>query len=79
MILNLDIDKLTIFQHDIRYTAYANDLKIFGEKSKHFLVEILNVFYKFSKISGYKPNKSIHKIVGKGALKEIKVPCNETV
>ena len=79
MILNHDIDKLRIFQHDIRYTAYTNDTNFFGEKSKHFLVKILNVFDKFSKIFGYKSNKSIQKIVEKGTLKGIKVACNETV
>ena len=66
---------MNIFDHKFLNTAYADDTTSFL-KNKNLVFEILNIFHKFSLVSGLKSNKIKCEIAGIGTLKGINVaPC----
>ena len=63
---------LKIFEYEFLYTAYGDDTTFFLENQES-VIEILNVFDRFSKVSGLKPNTSKREIARIGGLKQAKV------
>ena len=63
---------LNIFGYDSLYTAYGDDSAFFI-RNKNSVIELLNVFYISSVISGLKPNKSKFEIARIGNLKGVYV------
>ena len=51
--LNKNIEGLDIFNHELLYTAYADDATFFLEDKKS-VFEILNIFHTFSLVYGLK-------------------------
>ena len=66
------INGLDIFDKMFLYTAYADDTTFFL-KDKKSVVELMNTFDTFSKLSGLKPNKSKSEIANIGALRRVQV------
>ena len=67
-----NINGLDIFDKMFLYTAYADDTTFFL-KDKKSVVELMNTFDTFSKLSGLKPNKSKSEIANIGALRRVQV------
>ena len=67
-----NINGLDIFDKMFLYTAYADDTTFFL-KDKTSVVELMNTFDTFSKLSGLKPNKSKSEIANIGALRRVQV------
>ena len=53
---------LNIFNHEFLYTAYADDTTFFL-KDKISVFEILNIFHKFSLVSGLSAEQSPNKVL----------------
>ena len=69
---NKDIHGLTLFDHTLLYTAYADDTTLFL-KDTESVEKIMNAFYTFSIYSGLKLNKSKCEIAGIGVLKGMSI------
>ena len=69
---NENIKGLNIFNHEFFYTAYADDTTFFL-KDKISVFETLNIFHKFSLVSGLSPNATKCEIAGIGRLKGVNV------
>ena len=69
---NKNIKGLNIFKHEFLYTAYADDTTFFL-KDNISVFETLNVFHKFSLVSGLGPNTTKCEIAGIGTLKRVNV------
>ena len=67
---NTNIEGLNIFDNNFLYTAYADDTTFFTKDEK-FVMEIINVFDKFSFFSGLKLNKEKCEIAGIGVKKGV--------
>ena len=63
---------MNIFNHEFPYTAYADDTTFFL-KDKIPVFEMLNIFQKFSLVSGLSPNITKYEIAGIGTLKVVNV------
>ena len=61
---------LTYFDKTFLYTAYAEDTTFFLKDTKSIL-ELMNIFDTFSKLSGLKPNKRKCEIAVIDALKGV--------
>ena len=70
--MNKNIKGLNVFNHDFLYTVYADDTNFFL-KDKISVFETLNIFRKFSLVSGLSPNTTKREIAGIGALKGVDV------
>ena len=69
---NKNIKDLNIFNQVLLYTAYADDTTFFL-KDKISVFETLNIFHKFSLVSGLSPNTTKCEIAGIGTLKGVNV------
>ena len=67
---NKNVKGLNIFNHEFLYTAYADDTTFFL-KGKNSAFETLNIFHKFSLVSGLSPNATKCEIAGIGTLTEV--------
>ena len=67
-----NVKGLNIFNHELLYTAYADDTTFFL-KDKISVFETLNIFHKFVLVSGLSPNTKKCEIAGIGALKGVNV------
>ena len=67
-----NIKGLNIFNHKFLYTAYADDTTFFL-KDNISVFETLNIFHKFSLVSGLSPNSTKCETAGIGTLKGINV------
>ena len=63
---------MNIFNHEFLDTAYANDNTLFS-KDKISVFETINIFHKFSLVSGLNLNTTKCEISGIGALKGVNV------
>ena len=70
--LKKNIKGLNIFSHELLYTVYTDDT-IFFLKDKISVFETLNIFHKFSLVSGLSPNTTKCEIAGIGTLKGVNV------
>ena len=62
----------SVFDKTLLYTAYADDTTFFRKDTKS-VIELMNIFDIFSRLSGLKPNKSKCETAGIGALKGVQV------
>ena len=67
-----NIKGLNIFSHEFFYTAYADDTTFFL-KDKISVFETLNIFHKFSLVSGLNSKTTNCEIAGIGTLKVVNV------
>ena len=67
---NKNIKFINIFDNVFLYSAYADDTTFFPS-DEDSVIEVINLFHKFSLVSGLKPNKAECKIAGIGVLKGI--------
>ena len=70
--MNKNSKDLNIFNHKFLYTAYADDITFFSE-DKISVFGTLNIFRKFSLVSGLRPNTTKCEIVTIGTLEEVNV------
>ena len=63
---------MNIFNHEFLDTAYADDNTFFS-KDKISVFETVNIFHKFSLVSGLSPNTTKCEISGIGTLKGVNV------
>ena len=63
---------MNIFNHGFLCTAYNDDTTFFL-KDKNSVLETLNIFHKFSLVSGLSPNTPKCEITGIGKLKWVNV------
>ena len=68
--LNKNIKGLNIINHEFLYTVYADDTTFFF-KDKISVLETLNIFHKFSLVSGLSPNTKKCETAGIGTLKGV--------
>ena len=69
---NKNIKGLNIFKYEFLYTAYADDTTFFL-KDKISVFKTLNIFYKFSLVSGLNPYTTKCETTGIGTLKGVNV------
>ena len=65
-----DVSGLNIFDHEILYTAYADDTTFFA-KDLNSATEVLSNLKLYSDVSGLYPNLEKCEITGTGVLKNI--------
>ena len=69
---NKNIKGWNIFNYEFLYTAYADDAT-FYLRDTNSVFETLNIFHKFSLVSGLSPNTTKCEIAGIGTLKGVNV------